>query len=200
MRFRIYVAQLQSTVAYSLHVFTLHHLPGVCLFRSESISKVKRVNSESCLSSVETCVFCSREFVCTLLVYSKYLTAPWMYTSNNSKSSLPTHCTPNAHMYTHIDVNVQYSHTYYAFSIQTQRYVRVYDLSKLELKKKLFSGVKWISSIDIHPQGTGLLIGTRSVQSLCIGTHSVQCYCIGTHLQVTVLLYRHPPTGYSATV
>jgi ribosome biogenesis protein ERB1 len=46
------------------------------------------------------------------------------------------------------------------FFVATQRYVRVYDLSKLELKKKLFSGVKWISSIDIHPQGDNLIIGS----------------------------------------
>ena len=37
--------------------------------------------------------------------------------------------------------------------MQTQRYVRVYDLSKLQLLKKLLTGVKWISSIDVHPQG-----------------------------------------------
>lgn len=36
---------------------------------------------------------------------------------------------------------------------QTQTYVKVYNLAKQELAKKLQSGVKWISSIDIHPWG-----------------------------------------------
>ena len=37
--------------------------------------------------------------------------------------------------------------------VQTQTYVKVYNLAKQELTKKLHSGVKWVSSIDIHPQG-----------------------------------------------
>ncbi len=36
---------------------------------------------------------------------------------------------------------------------QTQTYVKVYNLTKQELTTKLISGVKWISSLDIHPQG-----------------------------------------------
>ena len=39
------------------------------------------------------------------------------------------------------------------YYVQTQTYVKVYNLTKQELTKKLHSGVKWISSIDIHPQG-----------------------------------------------
>lgn len=31
--------------------------------------------------------------------------------------------------------------------------VKVYDLSRQELTKKLQAGVKWVSSIDIHPRG-----------------------------------------------
>ena len=36
----------------------------------------------------------------------------------------------------------------------TQRNVRVYNLVNQEMVKKLMSGVKWISSMDIHPQGS----------------------------------------------
>ena len=36
---------------------------------------------------------------------------------------------------------------------QTQRNVRVYNLLKQELSKKLMASCKWISSIDIHPKG-----------------------------------------------
>ena len=37
------------------------------------------------------------------------------------------------------------------FTLQTQKVVRVYDLAKQELVKKLYSNSKWISSIAIHP-------------------------------------------------
>ena len=43
--------------------------------------------------------------------------------------------------------------------IATQRHVRVYNLSKLELSKKLQTGAKWISSIAIHPHGDNVLLG-----------------------------------------
>ncbi|KAJ3397808.1 Ribosome biogenesis protein 1 [Lobulomyces angularis] len=44
--------------------------------------------------------------------------------------------------------------------IATQRYVRVYDMMQQKLVKKLMSGVKLISSMDIHPQGDNLIIGS----------------------------------------
>jgi ribosome biogenesis protein ERB1 len=39
------------------------------------------------------------------------------------------------------------------FYVATQQSVRIYNLMKQEMIKKLQSGVKWISSIDIHPGG-----------------------------------------------
>jgi ribosome biogenesis protein ERB1 len=44
--------------------------------------------------------------------------------------------------------------------VANQRTVRVYNLVKQELVKKLISGAKWISSIDIHPTGDHVLVGT----------------------------------------
>ncbi|XP_058833184.1 ribosome biogenesis protein BOP1 homolog [Topomyia yanbarensis] len=44
--------------------------------------------------------------------------------------------------------------------VATQRHVRVYDLVKQELLKKLFPNCKWISSMAIHPKGDNLLVGT----------------------------------------
>eukprot|EP00092_Neocalanus_flemingeri_P024182 GFUD01026229.1.p1 GENE.GFUD01026229.1~~GFUD01026229.1.p1 ORF type:complete len:738 (-),score=263.05 GFUD01026229.1:126-2339(-) len=44
--------------------------------------------------------------------------------------------------------------------VATQRHVRIYDLVKQELTKKLMSGAKWISSIAIHPAGDNILTGT----------------------------------------
>jgi len=44
--------------------------------------------------------------------------------------------------------------------VATQKHVRVYDLVKQELSKKLMTGSKWISSMSIHPGGDNLLVGT----------------------------------------
>ncbi|XP_058462630.1 ribosome biogenesis protein BOP1 homolog isoform X2 [Malaya genurostris] len=44
--------------------------------------------------------------------------------------------------------------------VATQRHVRVYDLVKQELLKKLFPNCKWISSMAIHPKGDNLLVAT----------------------------------------
>ncbi|KJE92918.1 Bop1-prov protein [Capsaspora owczarzaki ATCC 30864] len=50
--------------------------------------------------------------------------------------------------------------------VATQHYVRVYNLLKQELAKKLISGVKWISSMDVHPGGDNLVIGSYD-RKLC---------------------------------
>lgn len=44
--------------------------------------------------------------------------------------------------------------------VATQKYVRVYNLVKQSLEKKLQSGVKWISSMDVHPKGDNVIIGS----------------------------------------
>ncbi|KAJ3348632.1 Ribosome biogenesis protein 1 [Kappamyces sp. JEL0680] len=44
--------------------------------------------------------------------------------------------------------------------VATQRSVRVYNLIKQELIRKLIPGSQWISSIDIHPGGDNIIIGT----------------------------------------
>ena len=36
--------------------------------------------------------------------------------------------------------------------------MRIYNLTKRELSKKLQTGAKWISSLDIHPGGDNLLV------------------------------------------
>ncbi|KAI7861707.1 NUC169 domain-containing protein [Spinellus fusiger] len=46
------------------------------------------------------------------------------------------------------------------FFVATQIYVRVYDLMRQELVKTLQPSVKWISSIDIHPGGDNVIIGS----------------------------------------
>ncbi|KAI9341276.1 NUC169 domain-containing protein [Zopfochytrium polystomum] len=44
--------------------------------------------------------------------------------------------------------------------VATQQGVRVYDLVQQKLVSKLQPGVQWISSMDIHPQGDNLIIGS----------------------------------------
>ncbi|CAH1102227.1 unnamed protein product [Psylliodes chrysocephalus] len=44
--------------------------------------------------------------------------------------------------------------------VATQRHVRIYDLVKQTLLKKLLTNSKWISCMAIHPLGDNLLVGT----------------------------------------
>lgn len=44
--------------------------------------------------------------------------------------------------------------------VATQRYVRVYDLLAQALIKTLQPGVRWISSLDVHPMGDNVIIGS----------------------------------------
>ncbi|PVI08474.1 eukaryotic ribosome biogenesis protein-like protein 1 [Periconia macrospinosa] len=46
------------------------------------------------------------------------------------------------------------------FFVATRNSIRSYDLAKQELVKILQPGAKWISSIDVHPGGDNLLVGT----------------------------------------
>lgn len=52
------------------------------------------------------------------------------------------------------------------FFVATQRYVRVYNLLKQELTKKLMTNCKWVSSMAIHPGGTWPACSPRSCQVL----------------------------------
>ena len=43
--------------------------------------------------------------------------------------------------------------------LQTQRYVRMYNLAEQTLLKTLTPGTRWISSMDVHPSGDHLIVG-----------------------------------------
>ena len=43
---------------------------------------------------------------------------------------------------------------------QTQRFVRVYNLMKQELVQTLHPNMKWISSLDVHPKGDNVIVGS----------------------------------------
>lgn len=57
------------------------------------------------------------------------------------------------------------------FFVATQRYVRVYNLLKQELTKKLMANCKWVSSMAIHPAGMDGGAGTErpGVPRRCVG-------------------------------
>lgn len=44
--------------------------------------------------------------------------------------------------------------------VASQRYIRIYNLQKQELQRTLQSGVRWISSMSVHPGGDNVIIGS----------------------------------------
>jgi len=44
--------------------------------------------------------------------------------------------------------------------VATQRHIRIYDLVKLAMMKKLITNCKWISTMAIHPKGDNLLVAS----------------------------------------
>lgn len=44
--------------------------------------------------------------------------------------------------------------------VATQQHVKVYNLVEQKMVKRLLSGCKWISSIDVHPSGDHVIIGS----------------------------------------
>ncbi|KAL0878461.1 hypothetical protein ABMA27_003557 [Loxostege sticticalis] len=44
--------------------------------------------------------------------------------------------------------------------VATQRAVRVYDLVKQELVRKLLTGAQWVSALQVHPKGDNLLVAS----------------------------------------
>ncbi|KAJ2591865.1 Ribosome biogenesis protein erb1, partial [Coemansia sp. RSA 1804] len=57
--------------------------------------------------------------------------------------------------------NIRFHPTRPWFVVSTQRYVRIYNLMQQALVKTLLlPGVKWISSVDVHPQGDNLIVGS----------------------------------------
>nr|NVI69894.1 putative ribosome biogenesis protein BOP1 homolog [Cucujiformia] len=50
--------------------------------------------------------------------------------------------------------------------VATQRHVRIYDLVKQTLIKKLTTNSKWISTMAVHPLGDNLLVGTYDRKTL----------------------------------
>lgn len=44
--------------------------------------------------------------------------------------------------------------------VATQRFIRVYNLTKQQLTKKLTANVKWISSMAVHPKGDNVIVGS----------------------------------------
>ena len=110
---------------------------------------------------------------------------------------------------------------------QTQRYVRIYNLSEQKLLKMLTPGIRWISSMDVHPSGDHLIVGgydrklcwfdlelsEKPYKILRYGTHVLYIQLIfNVHTSLDTILvrfdhcifiphircsHRHPTTGRS---
>lgn len=50
--------------------------------------------------------------------------------------------------------------------VATQRNIRIYDLVKQEIVKKLLTNSKWIADMAIHPKGDNLLVSTYDKKML----------------------------------
>jgi len=59
-----------------------------------------------------------------------------------------------------IPQRVQFHPTKPLLFVATKRYIKIYDMSKAELSKTLIPGARWISSIDIHPLGDNVIVGS----------------------------------------
>lgn len=46
------------------------------------------------------------------------------------------------------------------FFVATQNNIRIYNLAKSQLMKKLLSPMRWISSMHLHPTGDHLVVGS----------------------------------------
>lgn len=68
------------------------------------------------------------------------------------------------------------------FFVATQQSVRIYNLMKQEMIKKLQSGVKWISSIDIHPGGNDQYILKFVGDNIIIGSYDKRLCWFDTDL------------------
>ena len=55
---------------------------------------------------------------------------------------------------------VQFHPTRPFFFVATQQHVKIFHLVEQKLIKRLLSGCKWISSLDVHPSGDHIIIGS----------------------------------------
>jgi hypothetical protein len=71
--------------------------------------------------------------------------------------------------------------------VATQTAVKVYHLIEQKLVKKLLTACKWISSIDMHPSGDHVIIGSYDRRCvvcsvvccvLCVVLYCVVLYCV----------------------
>ncbi|KAF0307472.1 Ribosome biogenesis protein bop1 [Amphibalanus amphitrite] len=83
------------------------------------------------------------------------------------------------------------------FFVATQNHVKVFNLVKQELSKKLSGGAKWISSLAIHPRGDNVVIGSydRRVHWFDLDLSKLPCHRLRFHGQAVrqVAFHRRYP-------
>ncbi|XP_027766039.1 ribosome biogenesis protein bop1-like, partial [Empidonax traillii] len=89
------------------------------------------------------------------------------------------------------------------FFVATQRCVRVYNLLKQELTKKLMSNCKWVSSMAIHPGGDNVICGSYDSKlawfDLDLSTRPYQLLRHHRRALRGVAFHRHYPLFASAS-
>ncbi|XP_051467354.1 ribosome biogenesis protein BOP1 isoform X2 [Apus apus] len=89
------------------------------------------------------------------------------------------------------------------FFVATQRYVRVYNLLKQELTKKLMTNCKWVSSMAIHPGGDNIICGSYDSKlawfDLDLSTRPYQLLRHHKKALRSVAFHRHYPLFASAS-
>ncbi|GFO32932.1 ribosome biogenesis protein bop1 [Plakobranchus ocellatus] len=86
---------------------------------------------------------------------------------------------------------------------QTQQHIRIYNLVKQELHKKLQANCKYISCIDIHPGGDNLIIGSYDSRlcwfDLDLSTKAYQTLKYHKKALRQVAFHKHYPLFASAS-
>ncbi|XP_074681561.1 ribosome biogenesis protein BOP1 [Strix aluco] len=89
------------------------------------------------------------------------------------------------------------------FFVATQRYVRVYNLLKQELTKKLMTNCKWVSSMAVHPAGDNIICGSYDSKlawfDLDLSTRPYQLLRHHKKALRSVAFHRHYPLFASAS-
>lgn len=87
------------------------------------------------------------------------------------------------------------------FCVQTQRAVRVYDLVKQELVRKLLTGAQWVSALAVHPKGDNLLVASYDRKCMWYVALNIEVFyvflCVCELISVEMLILRISQASWS---
>lgn len=92
------------------------------------------------------------------------------------------------------------------FFVASQRQVKVYNLAQQTLTKKLMSTVKFISSMDIHPAGDNVIVGSYDCKvcwfdmDLSVKPYKTLSYVIMSPSPLTIAVITNSPSEQQNTI